>query len=109
MEQEASAKPSRRRMPGSVALTSMERDILDHARQIGEIITAINNIQKLLNELTTKQVLRESEDVHIDKRFDRIERQLEDILALGRWTLAAFGVGLIAAIVTFIVEGGLVT
>lgn len=60
-----------------------------------------------IGSLKTEKAVDAERDRNLRERLDRIEKNIEGLYGLGKWMLIAFGTSLMAAIVTFIVKGGL--
>lgn len=74
-----------------------------YLRNHGETLTAHNTE---LNEIKTERAVGAERALHIDQRFDRIEKQLDAIRGLGKWALGTFGAVLLALIANFLFRGG---
>lgn len=75
---------------------------------MADIETRVTDLEKWKNEVSTHLAVRKERDTHIDDRFDRVETRLsgiEDALKRVLWLIAGSA---IAAVVTFVLKGGLV-
>jgi hypothetical protein len=77
----------------------IERDVLNHAKTIGELVDK-------MGEYDTEAAVREVRDEFLEKRLIGIESRLDSINRLGWWVLAAFGTSAIALFTNFIFRGG---
>lgn len=98
-------------------LGTVERDLRDHAKSIGEIVLDQRGIKDQLAEVREEgtqrlaeqrqeRAVRAVEDKHLDERLDRIEASLRAVFGLGKWLLSAIGAVLVVAIVGFVLKGG---
>lgn len=85
-------------------LDRVEHDLQGHAKTISELV--LNEARRKDREVSSVEIDKLKEE-HLDERLKRIESSVNAVYTLGKWLLAAVGTGLVAAVVTFIVNGGL--
>ncbi len=92
-------------------LEQLRRDLISQAQSISAIIIDLRSTKDLFHEMRsgveTERKVRLVEDRHLNERLDRIEERLDSLYKLGMWVLAAFGASLVAAVASFIINGGL--
>ncbi|MCW4115661.1 hypothetical protein NPA31_011870 [Aurantimonas sp. MSK8Z-1] len=76
------------------------KDLESHAKSISALLTEIG-------QLKMSKAVEDERDKHLQERLMRIEKSIADIYSLGKWALFAWGGSMIAAVVAFIVNGGL--
>lgn len=75
---------------------------------MSDIESRVTDLEKWKNEVSTQLAVRKERDSHIDDRFDRVEKRLtgiDDAVKRVLWIIVG---AVIAALVTFILKGGLV-
>lgn len=92
---------------GGDSVAKLRGDVSAHAKSITEIVINQREINDRLFDLDKDNAVRVALDRALDDRLKRIETSIEDIRGLGKWLLAAVGAGMVTAVVTFIVHGGL--
>lgn len=87
-------------MESEQRLTSIEHQLSSHDQRL-------QSLERMTSEAKTDRAVRAERDKHLDRRFDKIERDVGDVkgyLLKIVWLLVA---GIIAAFVTFMLNGGL--
>lgn len=85
----------------------LRRDLSAQAKTISALIEDQRKTTEILNEIRTDRAVRAERDKNINDRFDRLEDNLEDLKSIGKWLLLTAGSTFVAALVTFVVKGGL--
>lgn len=88
-------------------LDATERNQSDFARQHTELVEGQRGFGGRLFDLEKENAVRLALDKALHDRLERIEARIDEIRGLGKWLLAAVGSVLIAAIIGFIIQGGL--
>lgn len=67
----------------------------------------VQGLERWKADLATEVAVREERDKHMDKRFDRLEKGVEEIKGYLLKVVWVIILGIIGAFVTFIIRGGL--
>lgn len=89
-----------------ITIDVVYRDVREHARMISALTDELSDMKKVIHILQMDSAVRSERDKNLSEHLSRIERALEGIRSIGKWTLAVFFGALIAAFVTFLVSGG---
>lgn len=85
---------------------TVERNQSDLARSITEIVGELGEMRKPLDELRVDRAVRQERDKNLNERLDRIEASIAAVYSLGKWLLGTIGAVVVAAAVTFMLNGG---
>lgn len=88
-------------------LAGLRRDLHRLTEQFQELSARDRNDKTKFDAIERWIAVREERDKYIAQRFDRVEKRLDGIASLGKWVLGAIGSSFVAALVGFIVAGGL--
>ncbi|TWF53280.1 hypothetical protein [Neorhizobium alkalisoli] len=72
-----------------------------------QLAASLTVLTKEVADLKTQAAVRDERDKRFEENQERTEQSVSDLWSLGKWALLAFFGALIAAVVTFIVKGGL--
>jgi len=87
-------------MENEQRLTSIEHQLSSHDQRL-------QSLEGIVSEAKTDRAVRAERDKHLDRRFDKIEKDVGDVkgyLLRIVWLLVT---GIIVAFITFMVNGGL--
>tara|TARA_R100001143_G_C3352849_1_gene130593 strand:+ start:1394 stop:1669 length:276 start_codon:yes stop_codon:yes gene_type:complete len=87
-------------MDNEQRLTSIEHQLSSHDQRI-------QSLERMVSEAKTDRAVRMERDKHLDRRFDKLERDVGDVkgyLLKIVWLIVA---GIVAAFMAFMVNGGL--
>jgi hypothetical protein len=79
----------------------------DHTSLAASISAVTMEVGALKTEQAVGKAVATEQQKNLDDRLERIEESIKGLYGLGKWMLLAFGTSLIAAVVTFVVRGGL--
>lgn len=89
-----------------ITLEQLHRDVLAHAGTLTALVEDQRNMRMVLDEMKLDRAVRVERDKNLNERLDRIEASINAVYGLGKWVLGAIGSLVIAAIVTFVMNGG---
>jgi hypothetical protein len=79
----------------------------DHTALASSISVITGELGTMKTERAVEKAVLTERQVNLDDRLERIEESIKGLYGLGKWMLLAFGGSLVAAVVTFVVKGGL--
>jgi hypothetical protein len=82
-------------------------DLSNQAKTLSEIVINQRAANEAIHELHTDRAVRAVDRQNLDERIKRIEKRMDELVGIGRWILLAFAASFVAAVGTFIVNGGL--
>lgn len=93
--------------PGGESFAKVRADLISHAKTLSVLVDDQRALTDAIERIDIELARREERDTALKDDMRRIEASVEDIRGLGKWLLAAVGAGMVTAIVTFVVQGGL--
>ncbi|GGE18024.1 hypothetical protein GCM10011390_41490 [Aureimonas endophytica] len=71
------------------------------------LASSVSILVKEVSDLKIEKAVDVERDKNLQERLTRIEKSIDALRDIGKWALTSFVGALIAAIVTFVVKGGL--
>ena len=79
----------------------------DHTQLASSLSAMALELGSMKTDRAVEKAVQTERQANLDERLERIEESIKGLYGLGKWMLLAFGGSMIAALVTFIVKGGL--